>query len=170
MTKTNYFKGITDLAELKKVYKDLAFKHHPDCGGDLETMQHINAEYDEVMKTLKTKKGGKYKADDDGRYDGMYKDMIDRLIKLHMENVTIEVCGWFIWIQGETKPYKDELKALKLNWHRTKKCWYYKPDWYQAYHVKTATMDEIRSAYGSTVINPRDQKQEEKKEEIKEIA
>lgn len=42
---TIYFKDCKTLNELKKVYKDLAMKHHPDRGGSTEIMQAINAEY-----------------------------------------------------------------------------------------------------------------------------
>lgn len=40
-----YFKA-TSLEELKKEYRVLAKKYHPDLGGDTATMQAINAEYD----------------------------------------------------------------------------------------------------------------------------
>lgn len=39
-----FFKNVRTLEELKKEYRTLAMKHHPDRGGDLETMQAINSE------------------------------------------------------------------------------------------------------------------------------
>ena len=33
------------LEELKKQYRALAMKHHPDCGGTVEAMQQNNNEY-----------------------------------------------------------------------------------------------------------------------------
>lgn len=44
-----YFEKCQDLNELKSVYKKLALKHHPDCGGDVRIMQEINAEYDRIF-------------------------------------------------------------------------------------------------------------------------
>ena len=32
--------------DIKKAYRTLANKHHPDKGGNLKTMQEINVEYD----------------------------------------------------------------------------------------------------------------------------
>lgn len=38
----------TPLDELKRVYRKLAFKHHPDKGGSEDRMKRINAAYDAV--------------------------------------------------------------------------------------------------------------------------
>ena len=48
-----YFKNITDLSELRKQYKGLLKKHHPDNGGNVADTQDINAEYDSLFKALK---------------------------------------------------------------------------------------------------------------------
>jgi preprotein translocase subunit Sec63 len=49
--KIDFFKNCTSLDEVKKRYKELALKHHPDRGGDTATMQKINAEYESICKT-----------------------------------------------------------------------------------------------------------------------
>lgn len=41
-----YLGSVKSLDELKARYRALALQHHPDRGGDLATMQAINAEYD----------------------------------------------------------------------------------------------------------------------------
>lgn len=41
------------LEDLKKQYKRLAMKHHPDRGGSTEAMQQINAEYETLFSRLK---------------------------------------------------------------------------------------------------------------------
>lgn len=41
----NWFNNPKSLEELKKQYKTLAMKHHPDHDGTVEDMQQINAEY-----------------------------------------------------------------------------------------------------------------------------
>ena len=40
------------LEELKRQYRTLAMKHHPDCGGNTADMQSINAEYDTLFEQL----------------------------------------------------------------------------------------------------------------------
>ena len=48
-----YFKNVKSYKELKETYRDLLKKNHPDNGGDLETMQEINQEYDVAFRIWK---------------------------------------------------------------------------------------------------------------------
>ena len=48
-----YFKNISTLSELKKVFRALVIANHPDKGGSLEAMQEINAEFEKLYNSLK---------------------------------------------------------------------------------------------------------------------
>lgn len=48
-----YFANIKTLDDLKKEFRRLAMIHHPDRGGDVETMKEINNEYDMMFPMLK---------------------------------------------------------------------------------------------------------------------
>ncbi len=51
-----YFKNVQTLDELRKQYKELLKKYHPDCPqGSTEACQKINSEYDRLFKILKDK-------------------------------------------------------------------------------------------------------------------
>ena len=50
-----YFAQCKNLEELKKEFRRLAMIHHPDRGGDVETMKEINNEYDSAFPALKAK-------------------------------------------------------------------------------------------------------------------
>ena len=49
-----YFENVKTLDELKKQYRRLAMKYHPDMGGSTEAMQQINAEHDAIMTESET--------------------------------------------------------------------------------------------------------------------
>lgn len=44
----SWFSKAKTLDELKKQYRELALRHHPDVGGDTEAMKEINGEYDRL--------------------------------------------------------------------------------------------------------------------------
>ena len=51
-----YFKDVSTLEELRRQYKELLKKYHPDnANGSTATCQEINAEYDRLFKVLKDK-------------------------------------------------------------------------------------------------------------------
>ena len=50
---TQYFADCKTLDELRIAYLKLSAIHHPDIGGDVATMQAINAEHDRVFEALK---------------------------------------------------------------------------------------------------------------------
>lgn len=155
MTKTlKYFSDFSTIDAIKKQYKKLAFQFHPDiAGGSTQKMQELNNEYEEALKLCGTANKKNYSLDQE------YIDIIDALIKLNMQGVKIEICGWFIWVSGETgeetKQYSKQLgkNGLGLIWHGQKKSWYYKPKWYYNKSKNSWEMDKIRDVYGSEKVN-----------------
>lgn len=87
-----WFTNPQTLEELKKQYKRLAMKHHPDIGGSVKDMQEINAEYDKLFERLKnthqTAEGKTYttKTETTETADE-FKEIINRIINL--QNITI---------------------------------------------------------------------------------
>ncbi len=53
---TKYFKNVKSFEELKKQYKELLKKHHPDNGGDVEAMKEINVQFDSLFAIWKNRK------------------------------------------------------------------------------------------------------------------
>ena len=144
-----YFTNIKTLEELKKEYKRLALENHPDRGGDVEVMKAINAEYDIMFNRVKdihvNAKGETY-TKENTETPSEFKDIIDKLIR--MEGLEIEIIGCFIWLSGNTKAHKDNIKALGFKWHSTKKMWYKAPEDYRKKSKKKYSIEEIRDMYG----------------------
>ena len=150
-----WFNNPRTLEELKREYKRLALKHHPDLGGNTADMQEINNEYDELFQVLKnvhqdasgeyyTTKGETTETAHD------FRDIVEVLI--HLDNIKIEICGKWLWISGDTKPHKETLKGLHFRWSKSKSAWYYHAEPYHKHGKKSFTLDEIRSLYGSQTI------------------
>lgn len=144
-----YFTNIHTLDELKKAYRRLAMIHHPDVGGDAETMKAINNEHDALFEQLKKQHNAT--ADENHQTTETpeeFRDIIEKL--LTMDGLDVELCGSWLWIGGETKKHKDALKAMGCNWSSKKKLWYWhhKEDGSRWYRGKKS-MNQIRSKYGS---------------------
>lgn len=86
---------------------------------------------------------------------------IEKAIRVlsEVEGISLEMCGEWLWIDGNTKPHKEELKALGARWAHKKQKWYIYPEGTKFFHRrKEQDMDAIRKGYGSEII-----KDEEKK-------
>ena len=143
----------TTLEELKAQYRKLAMQHHPDRGGNLEAMQAVNAEYDRLFPLLKdthqTKDGETYTARQaTSETAEHFKALVDELMR--MDNIVIEIIGCFVWLTGETRPHKEQLKGLGFKWHSKKTAWYLDPEDYRRRSRKDYALDEIREMYGSS--------------------
>lgn len=58
--------------------------------------------------------------------DEAEKKVIETLEKLlKIKGLKVEVLGLWIWVSGDTKPVKEELKELGLKWAHHKKMWYF---------------------------------------------
>lgn len=152
-----YFKNCKTLDDLKAEYRRLAMEHHPDRGGDTATMQRINSEYEKAFEILKAEQNRRAAEDTTGHVYATreeaadFIDIISKLIKL--DGITIELCGRWLWISGDTMKHKDALKAAGCRWASTKKMWswHFAEDGVFRKH-KTQSMQYIRAKYGSSII------------------
>lgn len=149
-----YFVNISNLDELRKAYRRLSMIHHPDKGGDPEVMKAINNEYDALFKCLKAEHNAKAAADETGKTRPInetpeqFREIIEKLI--HIPGIIIELCGSWIWISGETRAYKEQIKAAGCYWAKNKKMWYWRaPEDACRGNRKAQNMEHIRQRYGS---------------------
>ncbi len=155
-----WFKNPLTIEELKKEYKRLALKHHPDIGGKDADMKEINAEYDALFAKLKdvhqNAEGKTYTAKEESKEKASdFKEIIEKLIRL--DGIQIEICGSWLWITGNTINHRETLKALKFRWSKSKKAWYFHDEGYRKNNNKNFSLDEIRDLYGSETIKTKPQ-------------
>lgn len=147
---SQFFKNVNSLEALKKEYRRLVMLHHPDHGGDTATMQAINAEHDALFEALKAKHNAEHDEDHQTtETPEEFREIIEALLR--MDGVEVELCGSWLWIGGNTRAYKDELKAAGCRWSSNKKLWYWRHEedsssWHRG---KTYSMGKIRTKYGS---------------------
>ena len=150
---TKYFVNCKTLDELKKQYRRLAMKYHPDMGGSTEIMQQINAEHDTLFEMLKKQ----HNASADEYHQttetaAEFRDIIDFLMTL--DGVVAELCGRWLWIGGNTREHKEALKAAGCHWCQNKGLWswHYAEDGCGYHKGRKRSMAEIRAKYGSTTF------------------
>ena len=159
-----YFKDINTLEESRSQYKKLLKKYHPDQPeGSEEATKAINVEYEKLFKMLKdrhdthstnkTESNTSYK---DMKYDFEEDELLREILQkvITFDGITIEICGSWIWLSGNTYQYRKDLKGIGFKWASQKKQWYWHSDSYIKKSRKTLSMDDIRNYYGSTEIRP----------------
>lgn len=163
-----YFKNANTLEELRKQYRDLLKKYHPDNpNGSTEATQEINAEYDRLFKVLKDR----HEKQPDGRADNktdfsnmkydfaedeLLREMLSKVI--HFSDITIEIIGNWIWLGGNTYQYRKEFKELGFKYGGRKKMWYWHSEAFRKRSHKLLSINDIRSYYGSTEVQPEERR------------
>lgn len=161
-----WFQEIDNLNELRKLYRKLVVKYHPDNGGSEEIIKEINAEYECLFKRLKndfehkdTYKNAtdKQRQQYDWQKDKQIREMVMQLSKFR--DITVEIIGVWIWVSN-CYEYRKELKELGFHWAKQKQMWYLHFDDFHKFSAKPASMSYIREKYGSVEIRFRTEKEE----------
>ena len=148
-----WFNGVNTIEELRKCYRELLKKHHPDNGGRLEATQEINREYDIIFAELRRSTCEK----DDSSVEGekaqneAFKAVLNEIIVFNME---IEIIGSWIWCFN-CYAYKERLKELGFKFAPKKKAWTWHYGEFKKYHKGETNLDEIRAKYGSRTVHNR---------------
>jgi len=151
-----WFTGIKNLNELKRKYKELAKKYHPDLHGTKteKEMKEINAEFEYLFHQFKEaeNKGKKEKEKETGNA----KDFIEIILNtLNIKGVFVEINGNWVWVSGNTYPVKEDLKRLGFRWSKNKKEWYWFPNIQEQKYTpryKGKSRQYRRNKYGQKVL------------------
>src|SRR5690554_2696433 len=157
MTQTDYFKDCTSLDEARKTYYRLAMKFHPDRGGDEELFKELANQFHSFRPSQ-----FKYEKEFNDWSSKAYADIIVALMEI--PDITIEICGSWIWISGDTRTRKDLIKSAPTNdyyqrgFSAQKVMWYFSPRGYKKRAAEELDMEAIRNIYGSAELRSRSQK------------
>ena len=147
-----WFKDIHTLDELRTMYRKLALLHHPDRGGSTADMQEINNEYDILSKRLINSNT----TFSEGRKS--WEEFVSSEIRnklneiIFLEDIIIEIIGSWIWVTGNTRAVKEQLKLHGFKFSPNKLAWYWQSGDYHKLSKKQFSLDDLRVMFGSDEV------------------
>ena len=152
-----YFANCKTIESVKAEYKKLVKQYHPDIAGAefTATMQEINAQFeiafDKYKNIHESVSGEQYTAEQNStETPAEFMEIINSLI--NCEGLNIELVGRWIWVNGNTYPYKDIIKSLGFKWANTKKSWYWHTAEDSTCNRKKMSLEQIKEKYGCTAF------------------
>lgn len=143
-----FFNSCTTLEEVKATFHRLAKELHPDNGGSAEEFKAMMAEYKEAFNRCKNihknHEGQTYTKETDETPE-QFADLIRTLTRFN--GCLVELIGSWIWVTGNTKEYKEELKKLNFKWSSKKAAWYFHEGEYHKRNGKVYNMEDLRDMW-----------------------
>ncbi len=153
--KPGFFAGCSNPDQMRALYRDLVKAHHPDRGGDGRLMQQINDEYHAMLRSMDGREYRRTTTSADGRETWKYqyneaqeKEIAEALARVvdaigTAPNVNIHLVGIWLWISGETRPIKDQLKGAGCWWNSKRGAWNWHPTGTRSRFNKNVELDDI---------------------------
>lgn len=146
-----WFENVTTIEELRKQYRALLKKYHPDTpNGSVEATQEINREYDLVFARLSrfSSESGECTGEEEKAGDEAFKAVLNEIVNFNME---IEIIGSWLWCFN-CYAYKDRLKQLGFHYAPKKKAWTWHSGEYRRFHKKEVPLSHIKAKYGCQTV------------------
>lgn len=130
---------------IKTAYRRACAQYHPDRNpAGLEMMKLVNAAYQALSDYV-----AKTEVDQECDYGEKLNIALNAIIHL---GLTIEICGAWLWVSGDTRQHKDVLKVSGFKWAPKKLMWHFRPEDYKSFNRGKWSIDQIRATHGSTQI------------------
>lgn len=142
-----------NFAEIKEAYRRACSKYHPDRNpAGLEMMKVVNEAYASLQDYIAPTNASN---DEELEQETLGDEMNAALNAVIGLGLTIEVCGSWIWVSGDTRTHREILKVAGYRWAPKKLMWHWRPADYKSHSRGKFSMDEIRSKHGSKSVVPR---------------
>lgn len=115
------------LEDLKRVYSD----EYSEVRYDVDLLKDLDLAYEDnfdAVRCLHRTKGGKVHSTESAQNHetvGFFPEFVEAIS--NMADVEYNIEGTWLWVSGNTKPHREELKRLGLRWAPKRKMWYKKP-------------------------------------------
>ena len=136
------------LEDVKSAYRRACKMYHPDRNpAGLEMMKLVNAAYDALRDYTPTAE-----TLEPMQEQNLGDDLNTALNAIIHLGLTIEICGSWLWVSGDTRPHKEVLKEAGFKWAPKKMMWHFRPSDYKSYNRGKWSIDKIREMHGSQTI------------------
>lgn len=141
--------------DIKQAYRKAAAMYHPDKNpAGKEMMQAVNAAY-ELLKNLDDFEFAVEVDQEHTNYGAELNEALNAIIDI--PDINIEVCGAWVWVTGNTKPYSQRLGnkskgGAGFKFNRKKSAWFFRPADWKSRSRGNWSLEDIRGRYGSDSI------------------
>lgn len=136
------------LAEIKELAADLIAseeKHNRELYGDPESAEEIQPETSENIQPETEKENNAEQAAPSDKLRETLEAVRD------LPEIHAEIIGTWLWIDGNTFPVKEKLKAAGFRWSHNRRKWYYSESAGAKYcRSSKKDFEEIRKQYSAT--------------------
>lgn len=144
--------GGAEFEDIKLAYRKACSLYHPDRNpAGLEMMKVVNGAWEALQDYVKG-----CVSEEGIEVENFGEEINEALNKIIHLGLTIEICGSWVWVSGDTRPHKDTLKEAGFKWAPKKMMWHFSPKGERSYSRGKYTMDEIRIMHGSVGVKVRE--------------
>lgn len=145
----NYFNSTMTADEAKKEFRRLAVQLHPDkATGSHSLFIQLQREYERFLQG----NCGYSTKDSEAETSAMNEFIKANDFIQSFVGCTVELVGTWVYLCGNTYPYKDAIKENGFRFSGTKKKWYKAPYELKAKVKRGTSFDKITAKYGYQAV------------------
>jgi hypothetical protein len=143
--------AVADQEAIKTAYRKACIKYHPDRNpAGLEMMKAVNVAYQFLHDIDYNGAESPINEEVNSDFGEELNAAINAVVGL--SGITIEVCGAWVWLTGDTKAHKNAIKAAGDWWAKKKAAWYFRPPDHKSRNKGDWDLEKIRDTYGSMAV------------------
>ena len=144
--------------EITKNYRAKLKVSHPDQGGNSDWFIAVRGAYKIILAGFKfnqkTKNGetGEWKEEEKNLPQELQDKLTEVIDGIDNELMQISILGTWIWLSGETKSSKEDIKKLGFRFSKNKTAWYWHHGEYKRRSKKRFSLSDIEIMHGKVDV------------------